>query len=102
MNKYKDKEVMNFIKNLNQYIEHIHVTDNDGDDDDHLFLGYGKIDIKKYLKKLSKYIKKDIYVSIEAFIIKEENNNYRNVKKEEREKLTKESIKILRKILNDN
>lgn len=63
------KEIGNFIIKGRKSIEHIHIHDNMGKDDDHMFLGMGSIDWRKVFRLLRKtgYSKT---VTFETFVVK--------------------------------
>ncbi|MBT7062709.1 sugar phosphate isomerase/epimerase, partial [Candidatus Woesearchaeota archaeon] len=51
----KYREIEKYFKVFGKNIIHIHISDNFGEEDDHLQLGDGKINWKKVAKLLKKY-----------------------------------------------
>lgn len=60
------KNIQNYIKSFKNKLEHIHMSDNHGQHDEHLSLGSGLIDYKKVIRLLKK-IKYDKTITFEIF-----------------------------------
>lgn len=60
------KSIRKFIINFNKRIEHVHIHDNHGKEDEHLPLGSGSIDFKNVIRQL-KYIGYDKTITFEVF-----------------------------------
>jgi sugar phosphate isomerase/epimerase len=62
-----DDEAVRFIETFGPRIKHIHVSDNRGSTDDHLFPGYGVVNLAKYAELIKKHVPADVSVSLESF-----------------------------------
>jgi len=51
---YSDKEILEWVKKVYPYIKHVHITDNFGDIDAHLPIGWGTAPIKEAIEILRK------------------------------------------------
>jgi len=60
------KDVKKYIKNFSSKIEHVHLSDNHGKEDEHLPIGKGDINFKKVVKML-KHINYDKTITLEVF-----------------------------------
>ena len=57
--------ISEWVKTLAPYIRHVHINDNDGENDLHLAVGEGVIDWKKFLKLKKEYFP-DVTILIET------------------------------------
>ncbi len=101
MNEDGDLAIVDFLDKYSNKIKHIHLSDNDGEDDDHYFIGYGSINFKRYIPMINEIFSKDeIFLSLEAFIVKiNEEGDWEIVEKDDRKKLTIESINRIRDLI---
>lgn len=91
------KEIGNFIIKGRKYIEHIHIHDNMGSDDDHMFLGMGSIDWRKVFRLLRKtgYNKT---ATLETFVVKKGRTLQRATPREMERYFRKEML-LLKKLV---
>jgi len=92
-----DKGARSFITDYYSKIEHIHISDNGGTSDDHLFPRKGIMNFAEYASLINQYVSKDVAISLESFRIKD-NGELRIVTDSERAKLVPEAISYLQSI----
>lgn len=94
-----EEGVLYFINNFSEKIRHVHLCDNRGTDDDHLFLGKGKINFKRFITEVVKKIDHPIAFSLEPFMVSDNPDGLRFASQSERNLLLSESINIVRNAL---
>src|SRR3990167_2185775 len=94
-----EEGVLYFINNFSQKIRHVHLCDNTGKDDDHLFLGKGEINFKKFITEVVEKIDHPVAFSLEPFMVNDSPDGLRFASQSERRQLLNESISIVRNAL---
>lgn len=92
--------VENFIKNHASKIAHIHLCDNRGKFDDHLYLGKGSIDLRTILPMIIENTPDTVNFTLEPFMVDDDLDGLRLASQKERSELLKESIQLVRKIIS--
>ena len=90
-------EAEKFIIEFAALIKHIHISDNDGSADQHLFPGYGLVDLKHYGSLINRLIPSDVAVSLESFRVMDGGKLRENMD-EERPRYTTAAIELIREI----
>lgn len=67
-----ESETIAFLIKFKDRIKHLHISDNMGSSDDHLFPGYGVLDFRKYFEVINDNISSDVVVSLESFRVLKE------------------------------
>lgn len=88
-----------FMREHRSRIRHVHLSDNDGFDDDHFCLGHGALNLDSYATLLRGLESPGVCLSLEAFRVRE-NGEWRMVTQGEREILTKESLCRMRRLVS--
>jgi sugar phosphate isomerase/epimerase len=93
-----EHEPLKFLSVHRDRIRHIHLSDNNGIHDDHLFIGRGKLKFTEYLQYLNDFTAKGVLLSLESFRV-EDRAGIRIVNEgEERTALLAESIAKVREL----
>lgn len=91
-----EQGVSYFINHFSEKIRHVHLCDNRGMQDDHLFLGKGKINFKRFIPEIMRNIGDPIAFSLEPFMVNDNPDGLRFASQNERKLLLSESISIVR------
>lgn len=94
------QNVENFIKNHSSKIAHIHLCDNRGKSDDHLYLGKGTIDLRTILPMIVENTNDSVNFTLEPFMVDDDLDGLRLASQNERRELLRESIQLVRNIIN--
>ena len=89
--------VMSFIANYANKIAHIHLCDNRGAQDDHLYLGKGSINFATYLAELLRSTDPSVAFSLEPFMVDDFPSGLRLASQQERNVLLQQSLELVRK-----
>ena len=90
------KEIKKFILKGRKLIEHMHIHDNLGEHDDHLFLGMGSIDWKSVFRLLKK-IRYDKTITLETFIVRK-GKKFRKATKNEYRRYFRKELALIEKL----
>jgi len=93
-----DGGTVELIETFGESIAHVHISDNMGSDDDHLFPNYGKVDFLKYFKLLNLHMKENVNYSIESFRITR-GNELDIVTRDERATYISEAVAYLKNLI---
>lgn len=89
----------NFIKNYSSKIAHIHLCDNRGKFDDHLFLGKGSIDLRTIIPLIIESTPDTVNFALEPFMIDDDPDGLRLASQGERTELLTESIQLVKNLI---
>jgi sugar phosphate isomerase/epimerase len=93
-------EPLSFLQIHLERIRHIHLSDNDGFDDDHFFIGHGKMDLRRYAPLFQAIAHRSVCLSLEAFRVRNSSGIVQIVTQEERGALTTQSLVQMRNLVN--
>jgi sugar phosphate isomerase/epimerase len=93
-----DQGTKEMIEFFGQRIAHVHLSDNRGEGDEHLFPRYGTLNFPYYFEMLRGVLKENVDFSLESFRIFS-GDELRTVTREEREIYVGEAVKYLKNLL---
>lgn len=94
-----EQNVRSFVDIHARKIRHVHLCDNRGANDDHLFIGKGNIGFSFFIPEICKHTDELVSFSLEPFMIDDKLKGLRLATQQEREELLPESVHIVRSIL---
>ncbi|MFO8015756.1 MAG: sugar phosphate isomerase/epimerase [Candidatus Woesearchaeota archaeon] len=93
-----ERNIRDFILKGKSRLEHVHMHDNMGEDDDHLFVGRGKIDWNRVIRWMGKAGYEGT-VTLETFVVRK-GKHFKLANLKEREKNFRRQLAYLKNLLN--